>query len=111
MFLENLVYIRAPVLWPWGTSKEQISCAVALKMLKKNICVWTNIAACINLEINLEFKFALLYISDVLHTSQIIKRLTFLTPNFIIHLIPNFVQNIISFVMAWFINKNSSKMI
>ena len=46
----------------------------------------------------------------VLNPSQIIRRLTFLTPSLTTRLIQNFVQNITSFVMAWFINKSSSRM-
>jgi hypothetical protein len=46
---------------------------------------------------------------DVLNLSQAIKRLTFLTPSLITYLIQKIMQSIISFVMAWFINKGSSK--
>ena len=43
----------------------------------------------------------------VLNPSQIIGRLTFLIPSLTIRLIQKFVQNITSFVVAWwFINKS-----
>jgi hypothetical protein len=45
-----------------------------------------------------------------LNSSQIIRRLTFLTLSLTTRLIQKFMQNITSFVMAWFINKSSSRM-
>jgi len=48
--------------------------------------------------------------SHVPNPSQIIRRLTFLTTSLTTCLIQKFVQNIISFVVAWFINKGSSRM-
>jgi hypothetical protein len=43
----------------------------------------------------------------MLNLSQIVRRLTFLTPSLTTRLIQKFVQNITSFVMAWFINQSS----
>jgi hypothetical protein len=46
----------------------------------------------------------------LLNPSQIIRHLTFFTPSLTTRLIQKFVQNITSFVVAWFINKSSSRM-
>jgi len=46
----------------------------------------------------------------LLNPSQTIRCLTFWTPSLTTHLIQKFVQNITSFVVAWFINKSSSRM-
>jgi hypothetical protein len=47
---------------------------------------------------------------QVLPPSQIIRRLTFLTSSLTTRLIQKFVQNINSFIVAWYINKSSSRM-